>query len=63
MRIAIDDLSLEHLWVVYPGDTRYALAPRAIALPASHVPDLIEETGLARKRRRANPPAGDMRRA
>lgn len=63
MRIAIDDLSLEHLWVVYPGETRYALAPRATALPASHLPDLIEETSLARKRRRANPARGDSRRA
>jgi uncharacterized protein len=41
MRIALDDLALDALVVVYPGERRYALAPRVQAvllaslLPAS----------------------------
>lgn len=33
MRIALADLNLNHLWVVYPGETRYALHERVTALP------------------------------
>jgi uncharacterized protein len=33
MRIALTDLSLSHLWVVYPGATRYALHDRVTVLP------------------------------
>ncbi len=33
MHIAIDDLGLEHLWVVYPGSVRYTLTDRITALP------------------------------
>ena len=33
MRVALGDLALEHLWVVYPGDERYALDKRITALP------------------------------
>lgn len=33
MRTALDDLSLDALYVVYPGDRRYALAPRVQAVP------------------------------
>lgn len=33
MHIAIEDLRLEHLWVVYPGVTRYPLTERITALP------------------------------
>ena len=33
MHIAIDDLGLEHLWVVYPGSVRYSLTDRITALP------------------------------
>jgi predicted AAA+ superfamily ATPase len=33
MRIALADLSLNHLWVVYPGATRYALHDRVTVLP------------------------------
>jgi hypothetical protein len=40
MRIAIEDLSLEHLWIVYPGDREYALADRITALPLASVPGL-----------------------
>ena len=33
MRIALHDLNLEHLAVVYPGLRRYAIADRMTALP------------------------------
>ncbi len=33
MTSALKDLDLEHLWVLYPGDKAYALAPRVSALP------------------------------
>ena len=33
MRIALDDLALDALYVVYPGDRRYGLAPRVQAVP------------------------------
>lgn len=42
MRIAKADLKLDRLFVVYPGDTRYPLAPGVEALPFSALkPDLL----------------------
>jgi len=37
MQIALADLSLEHLWVVYPGTDRYALDERVTALPVEEL--------------------------
>lgn len=37
MRIALADLGLERLWVVYPGERRYALADRVEAVPLGEV--------------------------
>ena len=37
MHVALDDLGLEHLWVVYPGNIRYPLADRMTALPLAEV--------------------------
>lgn len=37
MHIAIADLGLEHLWVVYPGSLEYALGEKITALPLSSV--------------------------
>ena len=37
MHIVIDDLGLEHLWVVYPGELEYPLADRITALPLGAV--------------------------
>lgn len=37
MRIALEDLKLERLAVVYPGPLRYALADRVEAVPLSQV--------------------------
>lgn len=35
MQIALSDLSLDHLAVIYPGAARYRLGPRAVAVPAT----------------------------
>ena len=40
MHIVIDDLGLEHLWVVYPGELEYPLADRITAVPLSRVLNL-----------------------
>lgn len=40
MRIALDDLGLEHLWVVYPGQTAYQLDERISVVPLRDVPEL-----------------------
>ena len=40
MHVVIQDLGLEHLWVVYPGDLEYPLADRITALPLAGIPDL-----------------------
>ena len=37
MRVALEDLSLEHLWVVYPGDVEYALDDRISVLPVAGI--------------------------
>lgn len=36
MRIAMVDLALDALYVIYPGDRRYPLAPNVEAVPLSH---------------------------
>ncbi len=41
MHIAKADLGLAHLWVVYPGGERYALAPGITALPLRELPSLV----------------------
>jgi hypothetical protein len=33
MRIALRDLKLDHLYVVYPGERRYALAEQVDVVP------------------------------
>ncbi len=40
MHIALEDLKLEHLWVVYPGKLRYPITDRITALPLREVGDL-----------------------
>ena len=37
MRIVIDDLELEHLWVVYPGEREFPLAAGITALPLTRI--------------------------
>ena len=41
MHIAVDDLGLEHLWVVYPGSVRYPLTDRITALPLAEVNQIV----------------------
>ena len=41
MHIAIDDLGLEHLWIVYPGSVRYPLTDRITALPLVEVNEIV----------------------
>ena len=40
MQVALHDLALEHLWVIYPGQHEYALADRITALPLDALPGL-----------------------
>ena len=44
MRVAIADLRLQHLWIVYPGKETYSLDERITVLPISRVPEFA--TGL-----------------
>ncbi len=37
MRIALHDLALDHLWIVYPGSEAYTLDDRLSLLPVSQV--------------------------
>lgn len=38
MQVAVHDLGLDHLWIVYPGTHEYALDARISALPLSALP-------------------------
>ncbi|MCX7859098.1 MAG: DUF4143 domain-containing protein [Chloroflexus sp.] len=40
MRIALNDVALDHRWVIYPGRQAYALDPRITVLPLADVPQL-----------------------
>jgi predicted AAA+ superfamily ATPase len=43
MRVAMEDLGLAHLWVVYPGQDRYALDDRITVVPARGIPELLRD--------------------
>ena len=43
MHVALSDLALEHLWVVYPGGERYGLDTRITAVPACEIPMLAND--------------------
>ncbi len=43
MHIAVHDLGLEHLWVVYPGSERYQIHERITVVPASEIPALAKD--------------------
>ena len=45
MRVALDDLGLEHLWIVYPGDEAYTLDDRISVLPIAGIPELAASFG------------------
>ncbi len=45
MQIAVQDLELEHLWIIYPGSETYALGGKITALPlveANHILSSLE---------------------
>lgn len=42
MRAALEDLRLEHLWVVSPGDAPYTLDERLSVVPVHQLPQLID---------------------
>jgi len=46
MHIALDDLQLEHLWVIYPGRLRYPLTEKITALPLREIATLELKTSL-----------------
>lgn len=55
MRAALDDLSLDHLWIVYPGRHRYPVDERITAWPIESVGELpaaLQLEGRARKKKR-----------
>ncbi len=45
MHVALRDLDLEHLWVIYPGTERYRLDERITALPVRDIPDRFAGPG------------------
>jgi hypothetical protein len=46
MRIAIDDLGLEHLWVVFPGAQSFPIDQRITAWPLRDIAQLPDAIGL-----------------
>ena len=50
MRVALADLELEHLWVVYPGHEAYPLDDRISVLPIAGVPALARSLGVGARR-------------
>ena len=43
MRVAIEDLKLEHLWIIYPGNEAYVLDKRISTLPIGEIPRFADE--------------------
>jgi predicted AAA+ superfamily ATPase len=43
MSVAVQDLNLEHLWVLYPGNQDYPLEEKISVTPVSSLPILIEK--------------------
>ena len=43
MRVALDDLGLDHLWILYPGDESYALDERISVHPVARIADLATQ--------------------
>jgi predicted AAA+ superfamily ATPase len=49
MSVAIQDLNLEHLWVVYPGNQEYPLEKKISVIPVSSLPILTDKVRKAAK--------------
>lgn len=41
MHVALADLALAHLWVIYPGEKRYDLTEKITAVPVREIPELV----------------------
>ena len=50
MSVAMQDLNLEHLWVIYPGSQEYNLDGKITVIPASTIPNLTEKILVGSKR-------------
>ncbi|MEN6393111.1 MAG: DUF4143 domain-containing protein, partial [Anaerolineaceae bacterium] len=42
MRIALDNLNLDHIWVIYPGEHRYPVHQKITVLPISQINEIME---------------------
>jgi predicted AAA+ superfamily ATPase len=42
MHIAFEDLGLEHLWIIYPGDQKYALDDKITVIPLEEISQLAK---------------------
>ena len=40
MRIALEDLNLDHLWIIYPGQHEYPAHEKITVWPLKKVPEL-----------------------
>lgn len=49
MHIALADLGLDHLWVIYPGKDRYALTERITVVPAREITTLVAELTVGKR--------------
>jgi hypothetical protein len=54
MRVAIEDLSLDHLWVVYPGEHVYRAEENITMWPVRDVDRLRDVLGASRRRGRSS---------
>jgi hypothetical protein len=48
MTVAMQDLQLERLWVIYPGNQEYQLDEGIFVIPMSSIPNLIRTIGKGR---------------
>lgn len=56
LHVALEDLKLEHAWIVYPGSTRYAAHERVEVLPVAEIPARLGKPSAG-----ARPAHGKMR--
>lgn len=48
MRVAMNDLGLEHLWVVYPGSEMYPVDSKITVLPLARIEETLKRTARRR---------------
>jgi len=51
MRIALSDLGLEKIIIIYPGEKRYSLAEKIEVVPIRQIFSLGRERGVVEQRR------------